>query len=169
MRGQLDARRAEMRALTARSCNTNRLDREVVAKLAEVSELREQRDELARRLALLRAAHGQRVVEALAPVRRESAARALGALGDVQRELRLLDEITVAAERNGGYVQRIAVPWFHSIEQALRQARDLLGRPPPSARQSRTLNANGVLSSRTAFRAQLISAAQSASSHRSWK
>ena len=73
LRGQLEARQAEVRALTARSRDSDRLDREVVAKGGEVSELRKQRDALAAKLAPMRRAHGERVVAALRPLRQEAA------------------------------------------------------------------------------------------------
>ena len=122
VRGQLDARRAEVRALTARSRDTNRLDREVAEKGGEVSELREQRDELARRLAPLRAEHGRRVVETLAPHRREAAAQALAALPELRAAFALLDEIPVEIERPGGSVERLAPVRLDGIESALRRA-----------------------------------------------
>ena len=111
-----------MRALTARSRDTNRLDREIVAKLAEVSELRERRDELARRLTPLRAEHGRRVVEALRPLRQETAAQLLEPLRDLRAGFAMLDQVQVEIERSGGSAERIAAPWLAGIEGALQRA-----------------------------------------------
>ena len=88
LRGQLEARQAEVRALTARSRDSDRLDREVVAKGGEVSELRKQRDALAAKLAPMRRAHGERVVAALRPLRQEAASSSARVVGSAAHRVR---------------------------------------------------------------------------------
>ena len=122
LRGEVDTRQAEVRALTARSRDTNRLDREVVAKGTEVAELRERRDELARRLAPMRAEHGRRVVEAFRLLRKETAAQLLEPLRDLRAGFAVLDAVQVEIERSGGSAERIAAPWLAGIEGALQRA-----------------------------------------------